>query len=44
MMAHRNERKCTNIIKKQIKLVIWVLDETFWKGSLSKEGIHWMIL
>jgi hypothetical protein len=23
----------------KIKLVIWDLDETFWKGTLSEEGI-----
>ncbi|MDF3605470.1 HAD-IIIC family phosphatase [Paracoccus sp. DMF-8] len=26
-------------IREQIKLVIWDLDETFWKGTLSEEGI-----
>ncbi|MFH4530045.1 HAD-IIIC family phosphatase [Vibrio diabolicus] len=25
--------------KKKVKLVIWDLDETFWKGTLSEEGI-----
>ena len=24
----------------KIKLVIWDLDETFWKGTLSEEGIE----
>ena len=24
----------------KIKLVIWDLDETFWKGTLSEEGIQ----
>lgn len=28
-----------NIIKNKIKLVIWDLDETFWKGTFSEEGI-----
>ncbi|CAM3994242.1 HAD-IIIC family phosphatase [Shewanella aquimarina] len=28
-----------NIIKDKIKLVIWDLDETFWKGTFSEEGI-----
>jgi FkbH-like protein len=28
-----------NIIKNKIKLVIWDLDETFWSGTLSEEGI-----
>lgn len=27
---------------KSIKLVIWDLDETFWKGTLSEEGIEWI--
>ena len=25
----------------QLKLVIWDLDETFWAGTLSEEGIRW---
>jgi FkbH-like protein len=28
-----------NDIKNKIKLVIWDLDETFWRGTLSEEGI-----
>ncbi|WP_215224361.1 HAD-IIIC family phosphatase [Echinicola shivajiensis] len=28
-----------NFIDQKIKLVIWDLDETFWKGTLSEEGI-----
>ena len=24
---------------KKIKLIIWDLDETFWEGTLSEEGI-----
>ncbi|ABI72674.1 HAD-IIIC family phosphatase [Shewanella frigidimarina] len=28
-----------NTIKNNIKLVIWDLDETFWKGTFSEEGI-----
>ncbi len=27
-------------VKKPVKLVIWDLDETFWKGTLSEEGIE----
>lgn len=27
------------LLKNQIKLVIWDLDETFWEGTLSEEGI-----
>ena len=30
----------TKLLTKKIKLVIWDLDETFWKGTLSEEGIH----
>ncbi|MGR5350245.1 hypothetical protein [Vibrio mediterranei] len=30
-----------NEIKDKIKLVIWDLDETFWKGTLSEEGIKY---
>jgi FkbH-like protein len=30
----------TNNVKSQVKLVIWDLDETFWKGTLSEEGIE----
>lgn len=25
---------------EKIKLVIWDLDETFWKGTLSEEGVR----
>ncbi len=28
------------ILTNKIKIVIWDLDETFWKGALSEEGIH----
>lgn len=31
-----------NIIKDKIKLIIWDLDETFWKGTLSEEGITYI--
>ncbi|MFA0430005.1 hypothetical protein [Vibrio sp. 10N.222.51.C5] len=33
-----------NEIKNKIKLVIWDLDETYWKGTLSEEGVeyNWM--
>lgn len=31
-----------NEIKEKIKLVIWDLDETFWKGTLSEEGIEYV--
>lgn len=27
-------------VKNSVKLVIWDLDETFWKGTLSEEGIE----
>ena len=27
-------------VRKPVKLVIWDLDETFWKGTLSEEGIE----
>ena len=27
------------ILKNPVKLVVWDLDETFWKGTLSEEGI-----
>ncbi|MEQ5840076.1 hypothetical protein N0A02_11625 [Paraburkholderia acidicola] len=27
------------ILKNQVKLVVWDLDETLWKGTLSEEGI-----
>ena len=27
-------------VKSSVKLVIWDLDETFWKGTLSEEGIE----
>ncbi|NDW53445.1 hypothetical protein [Aliiroseovarius sp. PrR006] len=27
-------------IQSQVKIVIWDLDETFWKGTLSEEGIQ----
>ncbi|HFQ5154641.1 TPA: HAD-IIIC family phosphatase [Vibrio vulnificus] len=30
-----------NIIKNKIKLVIWDLDETFWSGTLSEEGVNY---
>ncbi len=26
-------------MKNKVKLVIWDLDETFWKGTLAEEGI-----
>lgn len=29
-------------IENKIKLVIWDLDETFWKGTLSEEGIEYI--
>lgn len=28
-----------NEVNNPIKLVIWDLDETFWEGTLSEEGI-----
>lgn len=28
----------TPILKSAVKLVVWDLDETFWKGTLSEEG------
>ena len=28
------------MITDKVKLVIWDMDETFWKGTLSEEGIH----
>ncbi|MEZ8544026.1 HAD-IIIC family phosphatase [Vibrio splendidus] len=31
-----------NIIKNKIKLVIWDLDETYWKGTLSEEGVEYI--
>lgn len=31
-----------NTINDKIKLVIWDLDETFWKGTLSEEGINYV--
>ena len=31
-----------NIIKDKIKLVIWDLDETFWKGTYSEEGVTYL--
>ena len=34
------ENKDSIFLTKNIKLVIWDLDETFWKGTLSEEGIH----
>ena len=34
------EKKDSVFLTKNIKLVIWDLDETFWKGTLSEEGIH----
>jgi len=33
----RLESRC--MIANKVKLVIWDLDETFWKGTLSEEGI-----
>ena len=29
-------------LNNKIKLVIWDLDETFWKGTLSEEGIDFV--
>ena len=31
-----------NVINDKIKLVIWDLDETFWNGTLSEEGISYL--
>jgi FkbH-like protein len=31
-----------NVINDKIKLVIWDLDETFWNGTLSEEGISYI--
>jgi FkbH-like protein len=35
MLAHN---LATPILKNAVKLVVWDLDETFWKGTLSEEG------
>lgn len=32
-----------NEIKNKIKLVIWDLDETFWSGTLSEEGVNYIL-
>lgn len=32
-------KRGTRVIDNKVKLVIWDLDETFWKGTLSEEGI-----
>ncbi len=29
-----------NQVTASVKLVVWDLDETFWKGTLSEEGIQ----
>ncbi|MFT4014037.1 MAG: hypothetical protein QM682_11660 [Paracoccus sp. (in: a-proteobacteria)] len=31
---------CFDAVTSQVKLVIWDLDETFWTGTLSEEGIR----
>jgi FkbH-like protein len=31
-----------NKITKEIKLVVWDLDETFWHGTLSEEGVEYL--
>lgn len=31
-----------NYIKNKIKLIIWDLDETFWRGTLSEEGAEYI--
>jgi FkbH-like protein len=30
------------MLNEKVKLVIWDLDETFWKGTLSEEGVTWI--